>query len=384
MKKVGILTYFWAENCGTFLQAYSMQRALARRLPACRVELIDLRHRSTAFRLRKTHLILPRLVQDLRRRRRFQASRTGHLVRSEEAILTDDHEVASEFLRRQDYDLIVVGADTVLQLLPEYSRRGQPPVYWLPADLDAAKVVFSASCHALRADTLDQPMRARLAESLNAFDLVGVRDDATEALVRDLGLRDPEKLHRTPDPTVTFDIDYGPIDRLLARAKIDLDRPTLGINLPRQCPLREPVIRQYKDRGFQVLGLNFTPSAHVRLSDLSPFEWAGIYRYFRLTVTDRFHGSIFSLKNATPVVAVDTSASRVTRDGDSKTRSLLKEFGLARTHHVNDSRVSSLEGALGVTGSAVEKFDAGAVGKRVREMRRTFDAFLEKVASLVG
>ena len=57
--------------------------------------------------------------------------------------------------------------------------------------------------------------------------------------------------------------------------------------------------------------MGYNRYADYCLTDISPLEWAGIFRYFSLTITDRFHVSIFSLKNGVPVVAVDWDSDRI-------------------------------------------------------------------------
>ena len=67
MKKIGILTYFWTNNPGTFLQAYSTLEALRKRFPNDRVELIDYRRRKVHFRPNRRSIWLGQLVKDIRR-----------------------------------------------------------------------------------------------------------------------------------------------------------------------------------------------------------------------------------------------------------------------------------------------------------------------------
>ncbi len=44
MKKIGVLTYFWGDNPGTFLQALSMCQVLMKYFPQDTIELIDYRY----------------------------------------------------------------------------------------------------------------------------------------------------------------------------------------------------------------------------------------------------------------------------------------------------------------------------------------------------
>lgn len=62
---------------------------------------------------------------------------------------------------------------------------------------------------------------------------------------------------------------------------------------------------------------------------MGPLEQLGIYGYFELVITHRFHDCVFCLKNSTPfLVYVKSRKTFMTADNDSKHISLLKDFGL--------------------------------------------------------
>jgi len=201
-KKIGILTYFWDHNPGTFLQAFSMVMALRKRCPGYRVEIIDCAFNRPRFRFRKGFIIPERLINDYRRFRAFANLQAKCLPKSPGGLDTVDYELAADYIRRQDYEMIVVGADTVLEFLPTQRVAGQVPIYWLPPDIQCRKVML-ASVGAMTIDTVDEKYHAVLSESLNAFDLVGVRDDNTYGFVKALGLKDESKLEYLPDPALS-------------------------------------------------------------------------------------------------------------------------------------------------------------------------------------
>ena len=67
---------------------------------------------------------------------------------------------------------------------------------------------------------------------------------------------------------------------------------------------------------------------------LSPFGWAAMFRYVDLTVTERFHDSVFTLRNGKPVVAIDWNSGRFSKNGSSKTQNLLSLYGLDCNHFI--------------------------------------------------
>lgn len=379
--KIGILTYFWAVNPGTFLQAYSMLRAVQRRFPDSRVELANLRLRRAGFHFAKRDINPSWLLKDYRHYAGYRSARQQHMAFSSEELVTVDYGRAEEFLKRQGYDLIIVGADTCLELSAAYTRAGQIPIYWLPPTLDCRKVIFSASAHALEYDTLDERIRDQLRASIEAFELVGVRDEVTWNLMKALGLEGSEKLCRTPDPTVTYEIDYGPIERRIRADGFDTSPPAIGLmSLPPKVGRR--LADHYRSKGYQIVSLTCDPFADWSPWAISPFEWVGIFRYFAVTVTERFHGTTFSLKNLTPVVAFESKYVKHTAEGMSKRLSLLKQFGL-EANHLDVHESMDFEKVLATIEAAMATFDRQAVSHRLDGLREDFFQFLERVGRLV-
>lgn len=72
----------------------------------------------------------------------------------------------------------------------------------------------------------------------------------------------------------------------------------------------------------------------MNLMTLSPFEWGALFKYVDLTITERFHDSVFTLRYGKTVVAVDWSSNRFSTDGFSKTQNLLEQYGLEENHFI--------------------------------------------------
>lgn len=385
MKKIGILTYLIDQNPGTFLQAYSMLTAVANRFPDSRVEIIDYLFKPAVFRLRKGHLNLNRLVEEYKLYCKYKEVQQQFLVKSPTGIVSSDYDTVAEFIEKNNYDMVIVGSDTVLDIFHTFSIKGKSPtlIFWLPRRLKCKKVVFSASVNALTYDRLDEVLREMLSESITDFDLVGVRDEMSYKLMESLGLKNSPKLAITPDPTFIFDIDYSYVDKLLKTKAISFKTPTLGISLSWRLPVCKQIIKYYKSKGFMVVSLGYNKYADVCLMGLTPFEWAGIYRYFTLTITDRFHGTIFSLKNKTPVVTIDWSEVRFTPEGLSKNYCLLKLFNLEKTHHISFEKIRDFADVLAITDTAIETFDYAGVEQTLAALRKNFNEFLDRTALLL-
>lgn len=71
---------------------------------------------------------------------------------------------------------------------------------------------------------------------------------------------------------------------------------------------------------------------------LDPFGWAALFRYIDVAVTERFHDSVFALRNNKPVIAIDWSPERFASDGSSKTNCLLTSYSLDDMHFTYRSK----------------------------------------------
>jgi hypothetical protein len=383
MKKIGILTYFWSDNPGTYLQAYSMLRCLSDKCVGDQVELVDYRHRRVYFRPSCSCVSLRQWYADYKRYTTYREMKKAHFVLSSQHLISRESERAWDFIEKQHYDLVVVGSDTILSLHARHENTDHIPVYWLPPRLACEKVMCAASARAVMYEGLTERQRVAMRESANGFTLLGVRDDATVVLLRRLGLVDESRLQLVPDPTFTFDIPYEQVEGLLRRKGIDPSVPLVGLSLPRFFKGAPALADHYRSKGFRVVSLEPARYADVCLTDISPFEWAGIYKYLRLVITNRFHGTLFSLKNLTPVVSVISDSSLVTADGLSKHYSLLRSFNLHATNYVVARDADCVSEIIHAADRAMHTFDRTYVATRLEGLRSEFYAFVDKLTRVV-
>ena len=80
--------------------------------------------------------------------------------------------------------------------------------------------------------------------------------------------------------------------------------------------------------GWQIISVaSYNKYADINLLDIDPFQWVAIYGKCQFSLTNRFHGTIFSIKNKIPFVTVE-SDKRYAYFGTCKTESLLKDLFL--------------------------------------------------------
>ena len=92
----------------------------------------------------------------------------------------------------------------------------------------------------------------------------------------------------------------------------------------------DALIATLRKDGMQTVALSYAnPAADVDLSqaEFTPLEWAAAFGCFDSSVTDRMHGCIFSLRNNTPLIALD--ARELTMGLPTKNAEIAERFGIA-------------------------------------------------------
>jgi len=335
MKKIGVLTYFWSANPGTFLQAYSTCMAINKYFTDAEVELINCRTADLKLKFGKSSINPKNFIQEIKRFLTYRNFQKQILPLSHKQLKTNDTDAAIDFINSQNYDMIAVGADTILKLNSVNKQNDTIPYYWLSDKISAKKILCAASAGTLTIDQLTQNQQALCEKAINSFDLLAVRDHATYALIESLWKGSHEKLLMVPDPTFTFEIDHGYAEKYITRKGLDLSKPIFALNTLKSFKYASCLADHYRKKGYQVVSLMSSNVADSLLFDLSPFEWAGLYKYIDVLVTDRFHGTLFCLKNQTPVIGVLCDKRKTNAFGRSKVHSLLDSFGLADTNFLN-------------------------------------------------
>lgn len=357
MRKIGVLTYLREyANLGTNMQSYSTLQAIRGLYPGDRVELLDYAPRRGKRRPYLSQLSLRSLKNDFVRMAKYDDFFENMLTLSAERLVSPDPARALEFIKRQEYQAIYVGADTVLEL----KGAGQDALtpYWLDRSIDCKKFLIAASSHNLVYSSLSAAQIAKMQEVLDGFALLGVRDDATRRLLSHFVPAGDPRLQLVPDPTFTYDIDYRQVESYLARRGFLRTKPVVCLHLLRDTSWGRQLSERFRKLGFLVASLRPAYWADLLFTDLSPFEQVGLYRYFDLVITHRFHDAIFCFKNHTPVIFFPEYVSDVTPFHESKTLTLFKGFGLDGACYLEDKDQITPEHLMAGYRHAVEGFRA--------------------------
>ena len=382
--KIGILTYYGDLNCGTNLQAYATLCAVRQTYPHATIEIIPFHgfHQyNHPYLSNCTPQSIARDVVRMCKYNKFFKKQLG--IKHDKTIIPVSQ--ALEYIARRNYDIIYVGADTLLELNRIPASYDGLSAYWLSPQIKAKKVLLAASSKNVEVENLTATQRKEMEAVVKSYTAIGVRDSATRELISNFTPAENVKL--IPDPTFSLPIDYEHIERYLQKRHIKLSDNCICIHCYKTDQWATEVAQQLKEQGFQIVSLRPMPWADVVLNDMSPLEQAGIFRYFKLIITHRFHEGIYALKNGTPpLLYVNDNTNLKTRSGNSKYQSLMETFDLYPSNVVDKGSITA-ERLLQQVPIAIDTFNQKKedIARKVSELKHIYmDFLLQSKNSIVG
>ena len=362
-KRIGILTFHRSINYGAFLQCYSLSNNLAKLLPDVDVEVIDYcpqfemdkyspsflkfvfggkENRSTSKVAIKNAIkvvLIPDLLKDKRKLKNAFDISYESLKLSKEQWITDDFQSFWSDISGK-YDIIIVGSDAVW----ETRVFPFPNAYFLDESVQTIRMSYAACTGRMSINDYNNDDKKMLERIWKSYNYIGVRDVSTELLVSEISK--DITIHHNCDPSIVLDMDkdnnfavQNLFEKFSSRG-IDLEKPIIGIMGGHSMG---KMIREFWDDKYQIVAVYYPNKyADCYLSDLTPFEWARVFSFFKITFTRYFHGTIFSLKNLTPTISIDDWMPNY--EGQlSKLEDLLKRLGLT-DHYFKVQETYSEEG----------------------------------------
>lgn len=373
--KIGLLTYYGDLNCGTNMQALATFQAIKIVYPKDDVEIIPFH----GFRARvmpyKTFSI-KLMWDDVKRFKKYRDFKKNQLMVTHDVVIQNVEE-ALRYIAARQYDVIYVGADTLLELdklAPDYDGIS---AYWLK-NIKAKKVLIAASSKNVTYEKLTAKQQADLKTAANQFSYIGVRDRATVALFENL-VSEGKKIEYIPDPTFTYDIDYSYINAYLRKKGVQIPDKSVFVQFYGDDYWLADVAKDLKRRGYTLVTNRGVSWSDIVLIDMSPLEQVSLYRYVNFVITHRFHDGVFCMKNHTPALIYVKSAKMMMTGGESKHVSLLKDFGLYPQAFLG--ALDSKEGLKDVWKSyeaTMEVFDVGKVEDVLRKNKEVYMGYLGK------
>lgn len=393
--RIGILTYHRSINCGAVMQCYSLSKKLQQCLPQATVEVVDYHMplvdeyydnemknyfsgNGLAFLARKCAkwLLEGGYKWHKARKDAFEMVR-GQLPLSPEAIYDNGTDRLFAYINDR-YDIIIAGSDAIWN----YKMRGFPNPYYLSDRIQIPKMSYAASCHGMNYEAISDEEKAVISKILQSYQFIGVRDDESYRFASQLGVK-VNPIH-TCDPTVFLDVDDLPIDKQTLRIKLerkgfDFTKKAIGfMGGYNMCSM----IRRLFGKEYQIVSLyTFCRIADVNLYDLTPYEWAYVFRYFSLTFTTYFHGMLLSLRNGIPVICIaldDDYANKY----KAKAIDFLERIDMGDCYFKTDYKQKNIDS---IKKKAVELLSADCQDQIIQKMEieaQTFMPFLTRLIEL--
>lgn len=379
MKKIGILTYFGDYNNGTNLQAYSVWKIVAKYHPADEVHILNFHTWKHTWRPMLYWATPQSIKNDFVRRSKNIRFLQG-LPLTDRRLITADVRQGWKFIDSFGFDKIYVGSDTLLELHRAQGDDITP--YWLTDPyVKARKIMIAASSRNVDYGQLTPRQKELLAASVGSFSRMGVRDEATYKLIRQFAGETDRRLSIVPDPTFFYDIDPSPAAAYARRRGLDTcTKPIIYLHVARDDHFAVPLAERLKAAGYLVASIRPFKPADILMNDLSPFEYAGIFRYMHATITHRFHDSIFSLKNVVPVLTYLPEGPHATASGDSKYASLMKDFDLYDTNLLTCRGILDADTLLSQLPLALAAFEERkqAIGEQLDIQKNALENFVKE------
>lgn len=393
--KIGVLTFHRSFNYGAFMQCFSLVTRLRRDFPDICIEVVDYSSKTAMSGYDKTILnSKPDIAKKLKARNAAFLQCQETLPLSSKSIVTDNTEEITKFLNL-NYDAVIVGSDAVWN----WNVRGFPNVYFLK-DYAGEKFSYAASAHGLIYQHCGDEYRRYLNVAFGDFRYIGVRDITTAKLVH---FANPDiEVHHNCDPTMFLDLKDIPCDKVLLEKKmnnagVDFSKPLIGVMASDNIGYE---IKKHYGDSVQLVAL-YAPNkyADIFLYDLTPFEWANVFSYFKVTLTHYFHGTMLSLVNGTPVIPIEFESS-FSKKNVTKINDLMNRIGLSEWRHVIDTTNDNIWKRIWrkfhvpydkeVWKSVISQIDylmnkdcSQLIREKVLTERQTADSFFDAIRSLV-
>lgn len=384
--RIGILTYHRSINEGAILQAEATFRLVRKIRPKAEIELVDIS--SLRARIRDRRKVqrwggsAVRWLHNIRRRQNIERYQETRLPLSDTRLWGDDYDDSVSALKNLNYDHLIVGSDEVWKLGVGRGGRAFPNIYFPANGTCRSTIAFAASANKISMDRLSPDKVAWIRNSLVGFEGIAVRDRLTEKFVKNFTDQTPELI---VDPTLVAASVSAPdeplpceVERVFSQAG-DRALGCVILENPDHQLAADEVLRS---RGFYTIGLtSYGRSFSANVGDrVNPRSWEGVIRRSKVVITDRFHGTMLSVKHSVPFVCIDTQLAS-SSFGETKLSDFASRFGCKRAllspDTVSAGSKTLTEGLDYALSEQVPPMDSASLGEAIKTGRSFLERFLE-------
>jgi hypothetical protein len=379
--KILVITFSRGLNPGTFMQALGVKTGLLKLFPSASISYLNFpdfkwnprkRNRQDNFWhvLNQKIFALFRLI----RYRRLEAKTFNYTRRIDlfSYKIFDAKELLGQF------DLVVVGSDTILEKA-KLEKGTQYGLNWCGNAISKVPHVLFAASASPANFVGDKIVVEQLKVFAKGFRFIGLRDDLTINVFQDLLGVDDRRIYKQPDPSYLLNLDSFELPSYYQKKILKLKQNGKRVcyyNFSPDFPYRRELALRIKEEGYNLITSVYNPSADLCIDTIIPNEWAGIFKYCDVVVTERFHDTLFALRNACPVVAIDWDPSRFSSDKDSKTYRILNDYCMGEWHF-NLKLESQIEDVVRSVVKLQNRFDKDEIKKRAKD----FESYAHYVLS---
>lgn len=375
------------------MQSAALASELACRFPSAEIEIVDYcsRRMDIYYKLFTVYRGKDSIWHILSRIEMYKAFQRGlkELPLSRDKLVSDDYDRFFHWVKDR-YNILISGSDAVWN----YNKRGLPNPYFLHgADKNCRRFSYAASCNGLGItdfSEIDAGSVKFLRDAFSGFDYIGVRDKQTEELVKAV-CPSADVFHNCDPSLLLCDLSGSDrtrlLNKLVRKYHFDPEKATIGLMLSNLNgdlgkKLVEQLRKSFGDR-FQTVSLySYNKYADIPyLSDLTPQEWSIVFGLFDLTVSKYFHGSMFSLLNRIPVLAV--GAERTIAGLPNKIEDAFGRLGISDWYFAASSSEIDWEAFMTKADELLHNDQKRRISTGIRKELQSADTFFERLGRLV-
>lgn len=369
-----IITFTSGNNPGTYMQGLGVQTAMKKLYPKAQVDFLkfpDFKANIGVIdkKAKLWHTVRQKATSAYRLMKYNQLrKRTMNFTQSIDLF---NYTKDDETIIRQ-YDLVVIGSDTILE--QAYGSDGRIGLNWMP--LDVRKIYFAASASPATFEPKED-----LKKVASRADFISLRDNLTiDFFVNKLGIN-KERIIKQPDPSYFLDINKFSLSAK-QQNKLRKGRKYVLYNFMSNFPLRKNLADALRELGYTVVSTAYNPYADICLDTVDAYEWTGVFKLMDLIVTERFHDSVFGLRNERPVIAIDWDPVRFSKNGDSKTLRILEDYNHEHLHF-NLCEKTDISVVIDAVRNINKLFDLRKVKEVNAMQQKSIDTILEQIKEYV-
>lgn len=331
--KVGIMSMQRIRNYGSFLQVYGLKKMIEnlghtvefvdyKVEPTVNIKNVQVKKRPIAYRIvRKICTVIRRNTKKEKNYIAMQRQRFRAYSEYNDKILPLLG-INEKKNYRPSLDVLVIGSDEVFNCLQENEDVGYSRELF-GKDNNADKLIsYAASFGNTSLERLEKyGVKSEVAALLERFDAISVRDSNSGKIVEKLTTKEP---HFHLDPVLVSDYSNEEVKEINEKDYIIVYAYSGRLTSKEQKAIKSFAKKENK----KLISIQGTHKCCDKYVSGTPFEILAYFKNADYIITDTFHGSIFSIINEKPFVAMIRKTEGDSYGNEEKMSDLLTRLGL--------------------------------------------------------